>query len=165
MKNRKILFITHSAVIAALYYALTLLSKMVGLADGAIQCRFSEMLCILPLYSPAAVPGLFVGCFLTNILIGANVWDIVFGSLATLLGVLGARALRKHKWLVALPTVISNTVIVALVIVLSTGLPFSTLPMTMLTVCIGEVISCGLFGTALILVIERYDSVKKLFSL
>lgn len=165
MKNKRILFITHSAIIAALYVALTYLSMVLGLADKAIQCRFSEMLCVLPIYTPAAVPGLFIGCLLANLLIGANIWDIVFGSLATLIGVIGARMLKDHKWLVPLPTIISNAVIVALVIVLVSGLPFSTLPMTMLTVGIGELISCGLFGMGLIFIIEKYDGVKKLFDI
>ncbi len=167
MKNKRILFITQSALIAALYVALTWLSKAFGLADGAIQCRFSEMLCVLPIYTPAAAPGLFVGCLLSNIQIGATIWDIVFGSLATLIGAIGARAIRKYRWLSPIPTILSNAIIVAFVIALTSipEDPMASVPMLMLTVGIGEVISCGVFGTALICVLERYDSIKKLFTI
>lgn len=167
MKNKRILFITQSALIAALYVALTWLSKAFGLADGAIQCRFSEMLCILPVYTPAAVPGLFVGCLLSNFQMGATIWDIVFGSLATLIGAFGARALRKHKWFASIPTILSNAIIVGLVIAYASAPNdvFSVFPMLMLTVGIGEVISCGIFGTALFFVFERYNSIKKIFTI
>lgn len=167
MKNKRILFITQSALIAALYVALTWLSKAFGLADGAIQCRFSEMLCILPVYTPAAIPGLFVGCLLSNFQMGATIWDIVFGSLATLLGAFGARALRNHKWFASIPTILSNAIIVGFVIAYASAPNdvFSVFPMLMLTVGIGEVISCGIFGMALFFVFERYNSIKKIFTI
>ena len=84
--NKKTTFIVHAAVIAALYVVLTLIANALGLANHAIQIRISEALTILPLFTPAAIPGLFIGCILANFLTGCLIWDIVFGSLATLLG-------------------------------------------------------------------------------
>ena len=81
-KHNKTAFLTQSGVIAALYVVLTLVSKVMGLDSGQIQLRLSEALCILPLFLPAAVPGLTVGCLLANILCGNLFWDVLFGTLA-----------------------------------------------------------------------------------
>jgi uncharacterized membrane protein len=165
--NKKVKFLTYSAVIAALYIVLTYVAQAFGLASGAIQLRLSEALCILPYFTPAAIPGLFIGCLLANVLTGCVFWDVIFGSLATLIGALGARAIRNHKWFSSIPTILSNAIIVGLVIAY-VSVPndlFSVFPMIMLTVGIGEVISCGIFGTALIFVFERYDSIKKIFTI
>ncbi len=86
MKNKKVLFLTQAAMIAALYVVLTEVSNVFGLASYAVQIRFSEALTILPFFTPAAIPGLFAGCIISNLLVSANIFDIVFGSLATLLG-------------------------------------------------------------------------------
>ena len=86
--------LTQGAVIAALYVALTYLASLMGLSSGVIQVRLSEALCILPIFLPAAVPGLAVGCLLANALTGAVVMDIVLGPVATLAGALGTRLLR-----------------------------------------------------------------------
>ena len=98
-------------IIAALYIILTYFAEMMGLASGAIQVRFSEALTVLPCLTPVAVPGLAIGCFLANLLTGCAPWDVVFGSLATLLGALGTYALRSRPYLAWLPPVISNTLI------------------------------------------------------
>ena len=97
MNNKKVLFLTHAAMIAALYVVLTFISNAFGLASGAIQVRLSEALIILPVFTPAAIPGLYIGCLLSNLLCGGCLLDILLGSLATLIGALGARAMRKHK--------------------------------------------------------------------
>lgn len=167
MKNKKILFLTQGALIAALYIALTELSKMLGIADGAIQCRLSEILCVLPYFTPAAIGGVTVGCFLSNLLIGGVIWDVIFGTLATFLGAFFAYKLRRHKFLVCVPTIVSNAVIVALVIAFTTNTHDSVFAvgMLMLTVGLGEFISCGVFGTALLVLLDRYESVKKIFTL
>ena len=86
MKHKRLALLTQGALIAALYTALTYLINYFGLANGAIQVRISEALTILPVFTPAAIPGLFIGCLLSNLLTGAAIWDIVFGSLASLLG-------------------------------------------------------------------------------
>ena len=110
MRNKKVLFLTQAAVIAAIYVVLTIFISAFNLASGAIQVRISEALTILPFFTPAAIPGLAIGCLLSNLLTGAAVYDVVFGSLATLLGAVGTYLLRKHKFLCTLPPVIANMV-------------------------------------------------------
>ena len=90
MKNKKVKFIVDAAVIAALYVVLTYLAAAFNLSSGVIQVRFSEALTILPVFTPAAIPGLFVGCILANALTGAVVIDVICGSIATLIGAVGA---------------------------------------------------------------------------
>lgn len=154
--NKKVLFIVHAAVIAALYVVLTLLANALGLANYAIQVRFSEALTILPLFTPAAIPGLVIGCFLSNILTGCMLLDIIFGSIATLLGALGTYALRRFsKWLAPLPPIIANTLIVPFVLAYVYQFEGS-IPYFMLTVGIGEVISCGILGLLLHGVLGKY---------
>lgn len=157
MKNKKVLFITQAAIIAALYVVLTLLANALGLASQAIQVRFSEALTILPFFTPAAIPGLFVGCVLSNLLTGCLPLDIIFGSFATLIGAFGTYALRKNKWLTPLPPILANTVIVPfiLVYVYNVG-PLSSLPYFALTVGAGEVISCGILGLILLVTLNKY---------
>lgn len=154
---KKTLFITQAALIAALYVVLTYVANLLGLASGAIQVRFSEALTILPYFTPAAIPGLFIGCLLSNFLTGSVLWDIVFGSLATLLGALGTYALRKAKWLAPLPPIAANTLIVPFVLSYAYGVPDS-IPYLMLTVGIGEVISCMGFGMVLLFTLNKYRS-------
>lgn len=114
MKHSKLALLTQGALIAALYTALTYLANALGLANGAVQVRFSEALTILPVFTPAAVPGLFVGCLLSNLLTGAAIWDILFGSLATLLGAIGTYLLRRHEKLAAAPPILANLLIIPL---------------------------------------------------
>lgn len=153
--NKKITLITQGAMIAALYVALTFLANLLGLASGAVQIRLSEALTVLPFFTPAAVPGLFVGCLLANILTGCALWDIVFGSLATLLGAVLTYLLRKKKWLTPLPPILSNTLIVPFVLIYAYGAE-DALPWLMLTVGAGELISCGVLGMVLLLALDRY---------
>lgn len=161
--NKKVVSIVHAAVIAALYVVLTMLANSLGLANYAIQVRFSEALTILPLFTPAAIPGLFIGCILSNFLTGCVLWDIVFGGLATLLGALGTYALRKTtKWLAPLPPILANTVIVPFVLAYVYRFEGS-IPYFMLTVGIGEIISCGVLGLLLHGVLKKYR--KQLFPL
>ncbi len=154
MKENKTLYLTQGAAVAALYVALTYLASALGLSSGAIQVRFSEALTILPCFFGAAVPGLFVGCLLANLLTGAVVWDVVFGSIATLLGAIGTRLLRKNRWLACLPPIVSNILIVPFVLVYAYGVP-DTIPYLMLTVGAGEVISCGILGQLLYTALDK----------
>ncbi|MBQ1705476.1 MAG: QueT transporter family protein [Clostridia bacterium] len=154
MKENKTLYLTQGAAVAALYVALTYLAWALGLSSGVIQVRFSEALTILPCFFGAAVPGLFVGCLLANLLTGAVVWDVVFGSIATLLGAIGTRLLRKNRWLACLPPIISNILIVPFVLVYAYGVP-DTIPYLMLTVGAGEVISCGILGQLLYTALDK----------
>lgn len=154
MKENKTLYLTQGAAVAALYVALTYLAWALGLSSGVIQVRFSEALTILPCFFGAAVPGLFVGCLLANLLTGAVVWDVVFGSIATLLGAIGTRLLRKNRWLACLPPIVSNILIVPFVLVYAYGVP-DTIPYLMLTVGAGEVISCGILGQLLYTALDK----------
>ena len=159
MKNNKALFITQSAVIAAIYVVLTWFASMLGLSSNVIQVRFSEALTILPYFSPYAIPGLFVGCIIANMMTpGVVIWDIIFGSMATLIGAVGTYLLRnKPKWLAPLPPILANTLIIPFVLVYAYGVP-DGLPFLMLTVGIGEVISCGLLGLMLMKCLEKHKN-------
>lgn len=149
-------------MIAALYIVLTFIANAFGLANHAIQVRFSEALTILPYFTSAAIPGLYIGCLLSNILTGCALPDIVFGSLATLLGALGTYALRKWKWCAPVFPIIANTIIVPLVLVYGYGLLIEGMSLIRcigfycLTVGAGEVISCGIFGMILLSILEKY---------
>jgi uncharacterized membrane protein len=150
---------TRGALIAALYVGLTYVSSLLGLASGVIQIRLSEALIALVLIMPEAVVGITLGCFLANIITGAVLWDVIFGTLATLIGALLGRLMRKLPeklvWLATLPTVISNAVIIPFVLIYAYGAP-DAYYYIMLTVGAGELISATLFGTAL------YYSLKKI---
>lgn len=161
--NKKILFITQSAMIAAVYIVLTYFISAFGLASGSIQIRVSEALTVLPYFTPAAIPGLFIGCFLSNILVGSLIPDIIFGSLATLIGAVGTYLLRNHKFALTLPPVIANMLIVPLILKYAYGVPpvffkgiDMTIPFLMATVGIGEVISCCILGTILVSSLGKY---------
>lgn len=168
MKNKKVLFMVQAGVIAAIYVVLTYLTNLFGIASGVIQVRVSEALCVLPFFTPAAIPGLFLGCLLSNILTGCMIWDVIFGSLATLLGALGTWLLSasarkgrtdkfnsRIKWLAPLPPIAANTLIVPFVLYYAYRFPGSV-PYFMLTVGAGEVISCGILGTILLNILNRY---------
>lgn len=160
MRRKRTVFVTQAAMITALYVVLTLIANMFGLANNAIQVRFSEALTILPVFTPAAIPGLFAGCLLSNILTGAMPLDVIFGSLATLIGALGTYFLRKYKWLVPLPPIVANIIIVPMVLTYVYQFEGS-LPYFALTVGIGEIISCGILGMSLLFALEKYK--KDLF--
>ena len=147
--NKKTRYLTHGALIAAMYVALTFVASLLGLASGVIQVRLSEALTILPLFTPAAIPGLFVGCALANILTGCAVWDVVFGSVATLLGALGTYWCRKKsKYLAPVFPILANMIIVPFVLRLVYGAPDSWI-FLVISVGIGEIISCGVLGLLL----------------
>jgi len=155
--NKKVLFIVHAATIAALYVVLTLLANALGLANFAIQVRFSESLTLLPFFTPAAIPGLTVGCIISNLLTGCIPLDVLFGSLATLLGALGTYYLRKFsKWLAPIPPIVANTLIVPFVLAYVYRFEGS-IPYFMLTVGIGEIISCGALGYLLWVALKKYS--------
>ncbi len=161
MKNSKILFMTQSALIAALYVAFSFVAYSFGLSGNAVvQMRLSEMLTVLPAFMPAAIPGLAIGCLLTNILTGSALWDIVFGTLATLLGALGTFALRKNKWLAPIPPILANTLILPPVLAKVYG--GATVPVFILTVGLGEIVCCGILGEVLVFFMKKYAEKLKL---
>ncbi len=143
------LFIAQAGIIAALYVALTWIAAGFDLASGAIQVRISEMLCVLPYFTPAAVPGLAIGCLIANFVTGSAMPDVIFGTLATLIGALGSRALRNHRFLCTLSPVIANAVIVPLILIFAYHLTDSFW-FLFATVGLGEAIACIGFGGILI---------------
>ena len=148
--------LTTAAAIAALYTVLSLASSFIPTVGGVFQFRVSEALTILPYFTPAAIPGLFIGCLLSNLITGALPYDLVFGSLATLLGAVGTYFLRGHKFLCTLPPVVANMVIIPFVLRYGYGLAMEVgghdvaIPFYMLTVGAGEVICCCILGTILL---------------
>ena len=157
MKHKSLLYLTQGAMIAALYVLLTYAASLLGLASGVIQFRLSEMLCILACFTPAAIPGLYVGCLLANILTGAVVWDILFGPVATLVGALGTWLLRRNPYLAVLPPIAANVVIVPMVLKYA-YMAEDAIPYLMLTVGVGEVVTCGVLGILLYYVCLLYTS-------
>ncbi len=144
-----LLDLTQGAMIAALYVVLTFIANLAGLASGVIQVRLSEALTILPVFTAAAVPGLAIGCVLANLLTGCAIWDVVFGSLATLIGAVGTRLLRGQSPVLAvLPPILSNIIIVPLVLQRVYGVEDAYWYLAM-TVGAGEIISCGVLGLLL----------------
>lgn len=148
--------LVQAAMIAAIYVVLTFIANAFGLASYAIQVRFSEALTILPYFTPAAIPGLFIGCLLSNILTGCALPDIIFGTLATLLGAVLTYRLRKYKWLAPVPPIIANAIVVPLVLLYAYGI--RPLWLSFITVTAGEVISCGILGLLLLFTLEKYRS-------
>lgn len=156
MRNKNVLFLTQAAMIAALYVVLTFLANAFGLANFAIQVRFSEALTILPYFTPAAIPGLFIGCLISNTLTGCALPDILFGSAATLIAALGTYRLRKFKWLAPIPPIAANAIIVPFVLKYAYGI--EPLWFSFLTVTAGELISCGILGMVLLFSLQKYAS-------
>ena len=132
-------------MIAALYVVLTFVANLFGLASGVIQVRLSEVLCVLPVFTPVAIPGLWVGCLLANLLTGCVIWDVIFGSLATLIGAVGTYLLRKKPMLWWIPPVVSNMAIIPPILMHAYGVPDAWW-FLVLTVGAGELISCALLG-------------------
>ena len=166
MRNKKVLFLTQAAVIAAIYVVLTIFISAFNLASGAIQVRISEALTILPFFTPAAIPGLWIGCLLANLLTGAVIYDVIFGSIATLLAAVCTYLLRNHKIACTFPPVIFNMIIVPFVLVYAYGIPAVyfhgvnvTIPFNAMTVGIGEVISVCVLGSILMRVLAKYRNV------
>ena len=149
--------LTQAAIIAALYIVLTFFANALGLANYAVQVRFSESLTILPYFTNAAIPGLLIGCLLSNILTGCALPDIIFGSLATLIGAFITYALRKYKWAAPIGPIISNAVIVPFVLFYAYGI--KPLWLSFITVTLGEIISCGILGMILLNTLEKYRNV------
>ncbi len=152
-------FITRAGVVAALYVVLTYLTTLCGLANGAVQFRISEMLTILPVFIFEAVPGLTIGCLIANMISGGlAVIDIVFGTVATLIGAVGAYLLRKLPprliWIATIPNIVANTLILPPVILYAYGSDYGYF-LTMLFIFISQVLAAGIGGTLLYPVIKR----------
>ena len=161
--SRKIIFIAESAIIAAMYVVLTYISMLLGTDKGVIQFRLSEFLTVLPFFTSAAIPGLTVGCLLANILTACALPDVVFGSIATLLGAIFTFLLRKYKWLAPLPPILSNAIIIPLVLRYIYNFQ-GTLFFFVFTVALGEVVCCGIGGMLLLISLEKSRLFRKIRS-
>ena len=146
MKNTdpKVQRLTQGAAIAALYVVLTLVFAPISF--GPIQLRIAEALCILPMFTPAAIPGLFIGCMLANLIGGGVLLDVIFGSLATLIGAALGYLLRKNRWLVPVPAVIANALIVPFVLKYGYGVVDTAIPVLMVQILGGEILGCYVLG-------------------
>ena len=149
MQKKDVLFMTQAAAIAALYVVLTVVAAGFDLASGMIQVRFSEALCVLPFFTAAAVPGVTIGCLIANIVTGCMLPDVIFGTLATAIAAIASWYLRKNRFLVAIPPIVSNAVIIPFVLTYAYKIP-GGIPLQMLTVGAGELISCMIFGQILL---------------
>ena len=139
--------ILRAVMIAAMYMVVTDITAQFAFLD--VQLRITEALCILPIFTPLAIPGLFVGCFFGNFFAGAPWPDVVFGSLATLIGAYGTWKLRdKAPYIAVIPPIVANLVVVPLILKFAYGLE-TAIPMMMLTVGLGEVCCCGVLGLLL----------------
>lgn len=157
--NKKVKIITQGAAIAAMYTVLTIFAGAFNLAGGAIQLRISEALTILPYFTISAVPGLFIGCLISNIILGGVIWDIIFGSLATLIGAIITYFLRrKNKFLAPIGPIVSNTLIIPFVLSYAYGVE-EAMWFLFLTIGAGEFLSCGIFGTLLLKSLEKYKMI------
>ena len=137
------------AMIAALYAVLTV--AMAPISYGPVQFRVSEALTLLPWYLPEAVPGLFIGCVIANFFGGYGAVDMIFGSLATLIGALLTRR-ASRLWTAALPPVVSNMLIIGAMLHFLIDVP---LVATALYVGLGEAGACLLVGVPLMKILER----------
>ena len=162
------LYTSRGALIAALYVVLTMVATMVGLSSGVIQFRISEALCILPIFFPEAVPGLFIGCLISNLMVpGVAIWDVIFGSLATLLGALGAYYLRRRLtkktiWIATIPTILANMIIIPPVLILAYGVTDAYFFLVG-TIALGEIVCAGIGGTVLYNLLKA-AKIKKIFN-
>ena len=154
-KSERFNYWTRAAMIGAIYALLTVI--FAPISYGMIQVRISEMLMVLPFFTTAAIPGLFVGCFIANIFGGQGILDIVFGSLATLLAAYLV-SITSNKYLVPLPPVIINAIIVGWVLHVVLGFPFY---LTALWVGFGQLLACYGLGLPLLLLLERYRYIFK----
>ena len=154
MKENKVLFMGQAAMIAAIYVVLCI--AFAPISYGAIQARVAEALTILPYFTPAAIPGLFIGCLIANLIGGSIMLDVVCGSIATLIGAVGTWMLRrKSRFLAPIPPILANTLIVPFVLRYGYGEPLP-IPFLMGTVGIGEIAACGVMGLILLAVLEKY---------
>lgn len=149
-------YLAEASVIAAIYAVLTIV--LAPISYGAVQVRISEALTVLPFFTPAAVPGLFVGCIAANLLSPYGLPDLIFGSLATLIGAAGSYMLRKKPALVPLPPVISNGIIVGIMLYYVYEVPVP-LFVQMLYVAAGEMIACYAVGYPLMKYLNKYKGI------
>ena len=159
------------ALIAAVYAVLTFLAAAAGLAFGQIQFRFSEALCVLAAFTPAAIPGLTLGCFVANLASPLGPVDWICGTGATLLAALAAYWLRKVPtgripWLIPLPSVVFNALIVGAEIAFLSGeaAVWPTFWLNALWVGAGEAVVCYALGLPLYVTLQKIPPLNRFLS-
>lgn len=145
-------FIAHAAIIAAVYASFTLL--VAPFSYGILQVRFSEALTLLPAFTPAAIPGLFIGCLIAN-MYTASLIDIIFGSLTTLVAAFLTYKLRKRQWLLPLPPILLNALVVGYYLTMQHG---GHLLSNMLLVGAGQLVACYIVPIYFII---NYDKIRQ----
>lgn len=158
MRKFSVRDLTLAAMVAALYAVMSYFGNIFGLTFLGIQFRFSEALCVLPFLFPAAVPGLFVGCLITNLLSPYGLLDIVVGSAATLLAALWTSRIR-HRALAPLPPVLCNGAIIGAMLAwyeVGFGPGFwGIFAMNALTVGLGELVACYGLGLPILIALPK----------
>jgi len=149
-------FLIQAAIIAAIYAVLTIV--LMPFSYGVMQVRVSEALTILPFFTPAAIPGLFVGCLISNIIGPYGMVDIVLGSSASLIAAIGSYALRRYPALVPLPPVLANALIIGWMLKSIYAVPLP-LAACILWVGLGEVIACYGIGYPLLRYLRKYKAI------
>ena len=153
--NKNLQFIVQAAVIAAAYTALTMLFAPISFGHAIFQFRVSEALTVLPAITAASIPGLFIGCLLSNLLVGGiGPIDIIFGSLATLIAAILSRKLKNTPWLVPLPPVIINALIVGSYLNFL-KLQDVSLAVSVGWVALGQFLACYFVGYPLLIVLRK----------
>lgn len=152
-----------SAIIAAMYAAITLL--LAPISYGAIQFRISEALTVLPLFTPYAIPGLFIGCLLANLLGGLGIWDIVVGSLTTLIAAILTYIMRKNRWAALAPPVILNALFIGVMLyfLFTPGEGWTVAWSFIGTVGLGQLVSVYVAGGLLMVALSRIPGQDRLF--
>ncbi len=152
-RDGKVAFLCQAAMIAALYAVLGIAFRPISFS--VVQCRIAEALTVLPFFTLSAVPGLTVGCLLTNILGGADVLDVIFGTMATGMAAGASYLLRRNKWLVPIPPIAFNAIIIPFVLKVA-YMETTPVHLLMVTIFIGQFLSCGVLGTFLLVSLDKY---------
>ncbi len=152
--NSNIRYLSEASLIAALYVMLTAISSAFGLGNGPIQLRLSESLCVFAIFTPAALPGVTLGCFISNLLTGCALWDMVFGTLASFIGMLGCRALKKLPYIAPAPYALANIIVIPLIQVYVYAVE-EALPLLFLFIGVGELLSVYAVGMPIYLILNR----------
>ena len=156
MSNKKTLFITQAAAIAAIYTVLVMVFNFSSF--GPVQFRVAEALTVLPYFIPAAIPGLAIGCFLSNLLNSADVLDIIFGSLATLIAAVLSYQLRRFKLLVPVPPIVVNALVVPFILKYA-YFEADSIPAMMVSVGVGQLLAAGVIGLVLLFSLDKVKHV------
>lgn len=150
--NKKTLYLTQAAVIAAIYVVLVFIFQYTSF--GPIQFRIAEALTILPYFTPAAIPGVTIGCLISNLLFSPDALDIIFGTAATLIAAYLSYQLRDNKFLVPIPPILVNAIIIPWVLKYA-YFEADPIRIMMLTVGAGQLVSAGLLGMVLLFSLEK----------